>query len=139
MVNRRLKCAESAERVGCAGGVDRGGGAVRVVCLADGLFVLNAPLPGLRLADLVKSHSLLGGVVNINVCDLRNKVLGLPRLVDGAVELVDLFERKTLGLVNHEPTAAVSVHVHRELRTVGTYTNAIQTKQKDPQTKKTLL
>jgi len=125
MVNWHSKCA----------GVDW----VRVVCLADCLFMLDAPLPGLRLADLVKSHALLGGVVNIDECDLGNKVLGFPCLVDGAVELVDLFESETLGLVNHEPAAAMLVYVHWELETGGTYTNAIQTKQKDPHTKKTLL
>ena len=45
---------------------------------------------------------LVGNVLNILEADSRNEALALPRLVDLEVELVDLLEGQTLGLVDHE-------------------------------------
>lgn len=45
---------------------------------------------------------LIGNVLNILEADSGNEALALPRLVDLEVELVDLLEGQTLGLVDHE-------------------------------------
>jgi hypothetical protein len=67
------------------------------------LLMLHTPLPRLRLTKLIQAHTLLQLVIYISVRNLRNEALGLPCLVDNAVKLINLFERKTLSLVNHEP------------------------------------
>jgi hypothetical protein len=42
-------------------------------------------------------------ILNVLERDGRDEARGLPRLADLAVELVDLLQRQTLGLVDHSP------------------------------------
>jgi hypothetical protein len=69
----------------------------------DSLLVLYAPLARLLGAHIGQCHALLLVVIDIHERHLWDESLGFPRLVDDAVELVDLLERETLGLVDHEP------------------------------------
>lgn len=73
--------------------------------LVDALSVLRAPLAGSVSLNLSKT---LAAGVGVNILDVleghsRNEALRLPCLVDLAVELVDLLEGKSLGLVDHGP------------------------------------
>lgn len=69
------------------------------------LIVLSAPLAGSLVLGIRQAHATAVnmGVLNILERDGRNKALGLPSLVDLAVELVDLLEGKTLGFVDQGP------------------------------------
>lgn len=64
--------------------------------------MLHAPLPRLLTSNICKAHSSLRLVIDIRKRDLRNEILGLPRLANHTIELVNLFESKTLRLVDHE-------------------------------------
>lgn len=102
--------------------------------------MLHAPLPRLLGPHFRKAHTPLRLVIDIRERDLRDKVLGLPRLADDTVEFVDLFEGQTLGLVDHEEAKnRVSGSCGRGMKGNLTYTKAMQMKQNVPQTKKTLL
>jgi hypothetical protein len=101
--------------------------------------VLYLALARLLSRNLRQAHVSLSRGVHVVVSDLRDEFLGLPRLVDDAVELVDLLEGETLGFVDHE-VARMRISVcHRWCEEAETYTKAMQTKQNVPQTKKTLL
>lgn len=113
----------------------------------NSLIVLHTPLPLLVLRHLAQAHvaSTLG--IHLGELDSRTEILRLPRFADDAVEFVDLLETETFGLVDHEPTGKGSVSVRQRrwlglggtvLRDSGTYTKAMQTKQNEPHTKKTL-
>lgn len=66
------------------------------------LIVLHTALPLLVLRNLAEAHVAASVLVDIGKVDGRNERLALPCLGDYAVELVDLFERETLCLVDHE-------------------------------------
>lgn len=70
------------------------------------LLLLNAPctLPPLSLSrHLYHAHApWLANILDIMEANLGTKLLALPRLGDDAVKLVNLFEGKTLGLIDHE-------------------------------------
>jgi hypothetical protein len=85
----------------------------RLVCISN-LHLLtvwemiglnNRALSARNILSLNKRHL---PVVDTSVLDLlkadsRNKALGLPCLANLGVQLIDLFERKTLGFVDHSP------------------------------------
>lgn len=65
----------------------------------------RAPLP-LRSIGHILHRQLAAAVahlLNILEADLRPERLALPCLSNDAVELVDLLEGQTFGLVDHEP------------------------------------
>jgi len=66
--------------------------------------MLYAPLSLLVCRNVRKAHFPV--TLSAYVCkrDLRTELLRLPRLVNDAVEFVDLLESKALGLVDHEVT-----------------------------------
>ena len=69
------------------------------------LVVLDAPLAGSLLLDIRKGHVPVVGLDVLDVLegDSGHETLGLPCVGDLGVELVDLLEGKTLGLVDHAP------------------------------------
>jgi hypothetical protein len=70
--------------------------------------MLHASLPRLSGANLCKAHVPLCRVIDILERHLWDESLGLPRLVNHAVEFVDLFERETFGFVDHKPATRMS-------------------------------
>lgn len=69
------------------------------------LVVLSAPLAGRLGLGISQAHAAVVGVNILNILerDGGNEARGLPCLADLAVELVNLLERQTLGLVDHGP------------------------------------
>jgi hypothetical protein len=69
------------------------------------LSVLGAPLAGSLGLGISQAHASVVTVHILNVLerDGRNEARRLPRLADLAIELVDLLERETLGLIDHSP------------------------------------
>ena len=63
-----------------------------------------APLPLRSIRHILHRHLAprIAHLLDVLERDLRAERLALPRLGDNAVELVDLLERQTLGLVDHE-------------------------------------
>jgi hypothetical protein len=74
--------------------------------LVHDLLVLDALLPhgsSLKIGQGVLPRAvLIRNILNVLEADSGNKALALPRLADLEVELVDLLEGQTLGLVDHE-------------------------------------
>lgn len=64
------------------------------------LILRNAHLPETHLPA---SLAALLSSTSVTEADLGAELLALPRLVHHLVQLIDLLERQTLGLVDHEP------------------------------------
>jgi hypothetical protein len=73
--------------------------------LVEALGVLSAPLAGSVVLDVGERCPAVVGtnVLNILERDAGNEAGRLPGLADLAVELIDLLERQTLGLIDHGP------------------------------------
>jgi hypothetical protein len=66
--------------------------------------MLHAPLSLLRSRNIRNTHVSLRIGIDLGKVQGRAEVLGLPCLAHDAVELVNLFEGKGFGFVDHEPT-----------------------------------
>lgn len=71
----------------------------------DALVVLGAPLASSLGLGISQAHAASINMCLLNILegDGRNEARRLPCLGDLAVQLIDLLERKTLGLVDHCP------------------------------------
>jgi hypothetical protein len=67
------------------------------------LLVLDLALAGLLGANISEAHTTLSLGVQVVVRNLGLEAAGLPRLLDGAVQLIDLFKGEALCFVDHEP------------------------------------
>jgi hypothetical protein len=70
--------------------------------------MLHASLPRLSGANLCKAHVPLCRMIDILERHLGDESLGLPRLVNHAVKLVDLFKRETFGFIDHKPATGLN-------------------------------
>jgi hypothetical protein len=74
--------------------------------LSSNLLMLHTLLPHRRILQIrqraLARTTSVRNVLNVLETDCWHKALALPRLADFAVELVDLLERQTLSLVDHE-------------------------------------
>jgi len=62
----------------------------------------HTPLPLLLRRNLRKTLSP-GRLIHLRKMQRRPKLLALPRLAHNTIQLIDLFERQALGLVDEEP------------------------------------
>ena len=60
-------------------------------------------LRGAHAPDFLQADAGLSRLLNVLETDLRLEVLRLGRLLDNTVELIDLLERQSFCLVDHEP------------------------------------
>jgi hypothetical protein len=65
--------------------------------------VLDLALASLLGANISEAHTTLSLRVQVVVRNLGLEAAGLPRLLDGAVQLIDLFKSEALRFVDHEP------------------------------------
>jgi hypothetical protein len=56
-----------------------------------------------HLSDFLQTHATLRRLLDVLETDLRLEILGLSRLLDDAVELVDLLKGQAFRLVDKEP------------------------------------
>lgn len=105
-------------------------------------------LPRLRLSNLSQRHlpaSLLSRlgihIVDIHEADLRTELVALPGLSANTEELVDLLERETLGLVDHEPDEDDADPAEKDVSNGTNGKRGVQRRpyQNEPQMKNTLL
>lgn len=64
--------------------------------------MLYTPLPLLVPSNLCERHAAILLMIDVGKGNLGHKSVRLPRFGHNAVQLVDLLERETLGLVNHK-------------------------------------
>ena len=60
-------------------------------------------LLGAHAPDFLQTDAGLSRLLNVLETDLRLEVLRFGLFLDNAVELIDLLERQSFGLVDHEP------------------------------------
>ena len=66
-------------------------------------FTAASLLRSTHAPNFLQSDAALRCLLNVLEADLRLELLRLGRLLDDAVELIDLFKSEPFGLVDHEP------------------------------------